>query len=138
LLPPAYFNGSIFFGAVDYVRSGLMQIDENNPRQKTVMILGTGINFVDVAGAEMLAQEARRRRKMGGGLYFYRCKESIYKFLRKADMLDGIGVGGFFPAMSNWIKPIYSTLDAEICRNCKARIFSECHDKLPNGEPRTS
>jgi SulP family sulfate permease len=129
-------NGSIFFGAVDYVRSGLMQIDENNPRQKTVMILASGINFVDVAGAEMLEQEARRRRKLGGGLYFYRCNDTIYKFLRKADKLDDIGAGAFFPAMSNWIKPIYSTLDPEICRSCKARIFSECHDKLPDGEPR--
>ncbi len=131
-------NGSIFFGAVDYIRNGLMQIDENNPRQKTVMILASGINFVDVAGAEMLENEARRRRKMGGGLYFYRCNDAIYKFLRKADKLDDIGAGGFFPAMSNWIKPIYSTLDPEVCRNCKARIFSECHQKLPDGEPRTN
>lgn len=129
-------NGSIFFGAVDYVRSGLMQIDEDNPRHKTVLILATGINFVDVAGAEMLEQEARRRRNLGGGLFFYRANEGIYKFLRKADKLDDIGAGGFFPAMSNWIVPIYSTLDPEICRNCKARIFSECHDKLPNGESR--
>jgi SulP family sulfate permease len=74
---------------------------------------------------------------MGGGLYFYRCKDEIYKFLRKSDKLDDIGVGGFFPTMSNWIKPIYSTLDPEICRNCKARIFSECHIHLPNGEPRS-
>ncbi|MGC2166687.1 MAG: SulP family inorganic anion transporter [Gallionella sp.] len=129
-------NGSIFFGAVDYVQNGLLQIDENNPRQKTVMIIASGINFVDVAGAEMLAQEARRRRKLGGGLYFYRCKDSIYKFLRKSDKLDGIGAGGFFPARSNWIKPVYATLDSEICRTCKARIFAECHIALPNGEPR--
>jgi len=129
-------NGSIFFGAVDYVRSGLLQIDENNPRQKTVMILASGINFVDVAGAEMLEQEARRRKKLGGGLYFYRCNESIYKFLRKADKLDDIGSEGFFPAKSNWIKSVYSKLDPEICRSCKARIFSECHEYLPNGEPR--
>ncbi|MDP1593462.1 MAG: SulP family inorganic anion transporter [Gallionella sp.] len=128
-------NGSIFFGAVDYVRSGLMQIDENNPRQKTVMILGGGISFVDVAGAEMLEQEARRRRKLGGGLYFYRCKDSVYKFLRKADKLDDIGAEGFFPAMSNWIKPVYSTLDPAVCRTCKTRIFSECHIALPDGEP---
>lgn len=130
-------NGSIFFGAVDNVRSGLMQIDENNPRQKTVMILGSGINFVDVAGADMLTQEARRRRKMGGGLYFYRCKENIYNFLRKVDTHNDIGEGGFFPAMSNWIKHVYPTLDPDICRTCTARIFSECHDKLPNGEPRS-
>ena len=130
-------NGSIFFGAVDYVGSGLMQIDEENPRQKTVMVVASGINFVDVAGAEMLAQEARRRRRIGGGLYFYRCKDSIYQFLRKADKLDDIGANGFFRAKSNWIKPIYSTLDPEVCRTCSVRIFSECHDKLPNGEPRS-
>jgi len=74
---------------------------------------------------------------MGGGLYFYRCKDEIYNFLRKADKVDDIGVGGFFMAMSNWIKPVYATLDPEICRNCTARIFSECHVFLPNGEPRT-
>jgi SulP family sulfate permease len=131
-------NGAIFFGAVDHVQNSLMQIDEINPQKKSVMIIARGITFVDVAGAEMLAQEARRRRKMGGGLYFYRCKDSIYKFLRKSDKLDDIGVGGFFPTMSNWIKPVYATLDPEICKNCTARIFSECHDKLPDGEPRTA
>ena len=130
-------NGAIFFGAVDHVQGSLMQIDEKNPLKKFVLIVASGISFVDVAGAEMLAQEARRRRKLGGGLYFYRCKDSIYKFLRKADKLDDIGEGGFFPVMSNWIKPVYNTLDPEICRTCKARIFSECHAKLPNGEPRT-
>lgn len=129
-------NGSIFFGAVDYLRNGLLEIDDINPRQKTVMIVASGINFVDVAGAEMLALEARRRRKLGGGLYFYRCKDSIYQFLRKADKLDAIGAGGFFPTKSNWIKPIYSTLDPEICRTCKTRIFSECVDKLPDGQAR--
>jgi SulP family sulfate permease len=130
-------NGAIFFGAVDHVQNSLLQIDEINPQQKSVLIVARGISFVDVAGAEMLAQEARRRRKMGGGLYFYRCKNEIYKFLRKSDKLDDIGVGGFFPTMSNWIKPVYSTLDSEICRNCTARIFSECHINLPNGKPRS-
>ena len=129
-------NGAIFFGAVDHVQSSLMKIDEIEPQKKSVLIVASGISFVDVAGAEMLAQEARRRRKMGGGLYFYRCRDEIYKFLRKSDKLDDIGAGGFFPTMSNWIKPVYSTLDPDICRNCTARIFSECHDYLPDGEPR--
>ena len=111
--------------------------DESNPRQKTVLILAHGINFVDMAGAEMLEQEACRRRNLGGGLYFYRCNDAIYKFLRKADKLDDIGAGAFFPTMADWIKPIYSTLDSDICRSCKARIFSECHDRLPNCEQRT-
>ncbi len=91
------FNGAIFFGAVDHVQSSLMQIDEKEPQKKSVLIVASGIDFVDVAGAEMLAQEARRRRRMGGGLYFYRCKDDIYKFLRKADKLDDHRRGRFFP-----------------------------------------
>jgi SulP family sulfate permease len=131
-------NGAIFFGAVDHVQSSLMKIDEIEPQKKSVLVVARGISFVDVAGAEMLAQEARRRRKMGGGLYFYRCKDDIYKFLRKSDKLDDIGEANFFPTMANWVKPVYDTLDTEICRNCTARIFPECHVNLPNGEPRTA
>lgn len=129
-------NGSIFFGAVDHVQNSLMAIDEMNPQQKTVMIVASGMNFVDAAGAELLAQEARRRRKMGGGLYFYRCKDSIHQFLKKSDKLHDIGENAFFPAMSNWVKPVYATLDPEICRACKFRIFPECQNQLPNGEVR--
>ncbi|MCL4471538.1 MAG: SulP family inorganic anion transporter [Gammaproteobacteria bacterium] len=129
-------NGSIFFGAVDHIQGGLLQIDEANPLQKTVVIMASGINFVDVAGAEMLAQEAKRRRKMGGGLYFYRLKDNVYKFLNKGDYLKDIGVGSFFPARSNVAHAIYFTLDPEICRSCKNRIFPECRGPvLPDGEP---
>ena len=129
-------NGSIFFAAVDHVQNSLMQIDETNPQQKTVMIVASGMNFVDESGAELLAQEARRRRKMGGGLYFYRCKDKVFQFLKKSEKLDDIGEDAFFPAMSNWVKPIYVTLDSEICRTCKIRIFPECQTHLPDGEAR--
>ncbi|MDP3482166.1 MAG: solute carrier family 23 protein, partial [Sulfuricella sp.] len=130
-------NGSIFFGAVDHVQGALQQIDEINPDQKTVLITGSAINFVDVAGAEMLAQEAKRRRKLGGGLYFYRLKDSVYQFLHKGDYLKDIGEGGFFPAMSNVTRSIYFTLDPKVCLGCKHRIFPECHGPvLPDGEPR--
>ncbi len=131
-------NGSVFFGAVDHVQNQLMLIDEINPLQKTVLIDASGMNFVDAAGAEMLSQEARRRRKLGGGLYFYRCRDKVYQFLKKSHKLDDIGVDAFFPARSNWIKTIYSTLDTEICRNCPYRIFPECQTHLPDGEARKS
>jgi SulP family sulfate permease len=129
-------NGSIFFGSVDHVQNSLMQIDEINPQQKTVLIAASGINFVDSAGAELLAQEARRRRKMGGGLYFYRCKDNVQQFLKKSGKLKDIGENAFFPTMSNWVAPVYAKLDSEICRHCTARIFNECKTYLPNGEAR--
>lgn len=130
-------NGAIFFGAVDNVRDRLRQIDIDNPQQKSVMLTVRGVTFVDVAGAELLAQEARRRRKMGGGLYFYSCKEATMDFLRRSGAMEDIGEKNFFPVMSNWVQPIYETLDSEVCRHCTTRIFAECQGKLPNGQARS-
>lgn len=129
-------NGSIFFGAVNHVQQHLQQIDETNPRQKHVVMLSSGMNFVDVAGAEMLVQEARRRRKLGGGLYFYRLKEAVLDLFRKGHYLKDIGEDNLFPAKSRPLAAIYPKLDAEVCRNCQARIFKECNIALPNGESR--
>lgn len=129
-------NGALFFGAVDNVRDRLHQIDEENPQQKSVLLTVRGLTFVDVAGAEMLAQEARRRKKMGGKLYFYSCKNTTIDFLRKSGAIKDIGEENFFPVMSNWINPIYAGLDPEVCRQCKARIFPPCQDRLPDGSLR--
>ena len=68
-------NGPIFFGAVNYVAAELRRIDERNPMQRSLLVIGTGINFVDLEGAHLLAQEARRRRALGGALYVANMKD---------------------------------------------------------------
>jgi SulP family sulfate permease len=127
-------HGSIYFGAVDHIQRALQQIDVDNPMQKTAVIAAPAINFIDVAGAEMLAQEARRRRRLGGGLYFWRLNDRVHDFLRQGEYLKDIGEGGFFPIKSNITGALYWTLDPAICRSCKTRIFKECHGEvLPDG-----
>jgi SulP family sulfate permease len=129
-------NGSLFFGAVDHVRLHLERIDELNPVQKHVLIVSSGINFVDMSGAEMLAQEARRRRGLGGGLYFYRMKDAVRDLLGRGGYLREIGENNLFPVKTRAIAAIYPRLDSGICRGCRARIFRECHDTLPDGQRR--
>ena len=51
-------DGSIFFGAVNHVQDALHDITARNPAQRHILIVASGINFVDAAGAEMLVQEA--------------------------------------------------------------------------------
>jgi SulP family sulfate permease len=100
------------------------------------LILGIGINFIDLAGAEMLAREARRRRRMGGGLYFHRLKDSVFLMLKSGGFIDDIGKANMFPMGPQVIPELYPRLDSEVCRRCKTRIFDECQTTLPNGEPR--
>jgi SulP family sulfate permease len=129
-------NGSLFFGAVDHVQQHLHAIDTIQPTQKHVLIVASGINFIDIAGAEMLAHEARRRKTLGGGLYFYRLKETARETLEKTGVLDQIGRENLFPVRSRPIETLYPKLDPELCARCRARIFPECQERLPDGRPR--
>lgn len=129
-------NGSIFFGAVDHTQQVLQQIGESTP-QKHVLIVASGINFVDIAGAELLTHEAKRRRRTGGGLYFYRLKNEVIQLLDRGGYMNGIGKENIFPVKFRAVSAIYPKLDTAICRDCKLRIFRECQTSLPDGTPRT-
>jgi SulP family sulfate permease len=126
-------NGSIYFGAVDHVAKSFAAFD---PRQKHLVILASGINFIDVAGAEMLVHESRRRRALGGGLYFYRVKDEVRRLLERGGYLQALGPENLFPVKHSVIAAIYPRFDMETCRRCKHRIFAECQVYLPNGERR--
>ena len=119
-------HGSLFFGAVSHVQQRLQQIDEVNPDQKHVLIVADSVNFADIAGAEMLVQEARRRRKMGGGLYLIGLKERACEVLRKGGYLQEIGQDHVFNSKTKAISEIYGRLDQGVCQRCDKRIFTEC------------
>jgi len=127
-------TGPVYFGAASYVQAALQQIDEDNPLQKSVLLTCSSLSSIDIAGAEVLAQEARRRRRLGGGLYFYRLNRQSYEFLRAGGYTAEIGEGAFFPVMTDVTRALYWTLDPDVCRTCKTRIFKECHGGiLPDG-----
>lgn len=119
-------DGSLFFGAVSHVRDTLRRIEENNPEQKHLAIVATGINFIDIAGAEFLAEEARKRREAGGGLYMIRVKEGVCEPFKRGGYLQEIGEENLFQGKTEALSAIFARLDREICKRCTARIFNEC------------
>ncbi len=129
-------EGSIFYGAVDHIRQAFVAVDEHVPSQKHLLLFSKGINTIDLAGAEMLAREALRRRKLGGGLYLYGMREATCAMLKKGGYEADIGADHVFSNKPEAIADIYARLDPEICRSCQARIFRECREYLPNGEAR--
>lgn len=117
---------SIYFGSINHIQKALNRIVDNE-RIKHVLIVGSGINFIDIAGAEMLAQEASRLRAMGGGLYFCNSKKAVCEFLQKGHFIEEIGAENFFPDKKQAIAAIYDKLDADTCTRCTARVFYECN-----------
>jgi len=123
-------EGSLYFGAVDHVAEYLGQIEERRPAQKHLLVLSKSMNFVDVAGAELLAREARRRRARGGGLYFHGLRESASKMLGGPAFARKFGEDTIFATKGQAIATIFQRLDRGVCATCRARIFDECR-RLP-------
>lgn len=119
-------DGPLFFGAVNHVSEYLYNIDKTLMRKRNVLILGCGINFIDVAGAELLAQEARRRRGQRGGLYLCELQRQSYRVLERGGYLDIIGKEHIFATQKEAIAKIIPEVDEMICRNCQNHIFKEC------------
>ena len=88
--------------------------------------LKIGGNFVDLAGAHLLEQEARRRRAMGGALYLFNLKSEPMEMLKRSGAFDEIGADNFFKLGDDVFHTLYQRLDAGICSGCTVRIFHPC------------
>jgi SulP family sulfate permease len=120
-------DGSLFFGAVNHIGEELCAMTKQNPEQAHILIVGGGINFIDVAGCEMLANEARRLHLTGRKLYLCSLKGEVLDILRRGGYLARIGEENIFRSKSEAVKKIItSKLDPERCRICMVRIFNQC------------
>ena len=124
-------EGSIYFGAVNHVGAHFDTLREVSPGQKNLLLLAKSINFVDVAGAELLAHEAEQRRKMGGQLYLYSLRQPVRDMLARGGYSEQIGQANIFGTKHEAIGGVFARLDRSICRTCHARIFNECASLPP-------
>jgi SulP family sulfate permease len=130
-------DGGLFFGAVHYVAERLRLIAKRSPRQKHLLVLARTIVSVDVAGAELLASEARHRKQIGGALYLHGVKEDLYKTLERGRFLEDIGRENIYETKAEAIAAIFSRLNRDICMRCDKRIFLECQS-VPRAEEKRS
>jgi len=109
-------DGSLFFGAVDYVQTALMAIS-----QKHVLIVASGINFIDLAGTELLANEAKRLAAKGGGLYLCNLNGRVIKPIIRNGHLNTIGKRHIFATKALALSTIDAKLSDHSCAGCEKR-----------------
>lgn len=119
-------DGELFFGAVSYVAERLDRIFKRNPEQKHLLILARPINFIDMAGAELLVRENRNRRSLGGGIYFHQLKDEAKALLERGGYVEEIGADHFYDHKGEAIAGVFEKLDKNVCARCTRRIFNEC------------
>jgi SulP family sulfate permease len=119
-------DGSLFFGAVSHVSERLREMESKDRVRRNLALIGSSMNIIDVAGAELLVQEAQRLRKDGRSLYLFRIKPRVKKFLEHGGYLDEIGRDNVFESKGAGLAAVVARMDRKKCHNCTARLFAEC------------
>ena len=117
---------SVYFGSINYIQRYIQHI-VHEEKIRHILIVSSGINFVDLSGAEVLIAENRRLKSSGGGIYFVGLKSSVYEFLVATGFVKHIGHKHFFDTKTQAIHEIYEQLNLDICYSCEARVFEECN-----------
>jgi SulP family sulfate permease len=116
---------SIYFGSINHIQRQISQIVDNQ-RIYHILIVASGVNFIDLAGIEGLLIEHRRLKALNGSLYFVDVKSSTYEFMEKVNFVNEICRENFFESKEEAIRIVFDRLDRSKCEKCQALVFKEC------------
>ena len=116
---------SIYFGSINHIQKQISRIVDNQ-RIYHILIVASGVNFIDLAGIEGLLIEHRRLQALNGNLYLVDVKSSTYEFMEKVNFVNEIGRENFFESKEEAIHIVYDRLDRSKCEKCQALVFKEC------------
>ena len=122
----ARLQGALYFGAVEYLEKEFRRLEEERPGQKHFGLMLDGAVGVDLAGAQLLIDEARRREERGGRLYLGVRYPPIRRQLAQFHVPKLIGREHIFRRKTDMLPKLVANLDPDICATCKTRIFNEC------------
>ncbi|MDB4027135.1 sulfate permease [Candidatus Thioglobus sp.] len=117
---------SIYFGSINHIQKQITQIVDNQ-RIYHILIVASGVNFIDLAGIEALLIENTRLKAQNGSLYFVAVKSTAFEFMEKVNFVNEIGRDNFFDSKAEAINVLYDRLDKNKCEKCQALVFKECN-----------
>ena len=117
---------SIYFGSINHIQKQISQIVDNQ-RIYHILIVASGVNFIDLAGIEALLIENTRLKAQNGSLYFVAVKSTAFEFMEKVNFVNEIGRDNFFDSKAEAINVLYDRLDKSKCEKCQALVFKECN-----------
>ncbi len=118
-------DGSIYFGSLSVVMDYFANLEIDSDA-KHVLVICTGVNFIDLAAAEWLTHEVKNWKNKGGGIYFVGLKNISQDVLIKGGFLDQMGSNIFYEDEVTAVEEIYKKLDANICNTCVHKVFNVC------------
>ncbi|MGD8498209.1 MAG: SulP family inorganic anion transporter, partial [Chromatiales bacterium] len=93
---PVRFDGSLSFINVAYFEDILLEAHADFPRAEAILIIGSGINQIDVSGEEKIRELTQRLKELGITLMFSGLKHQVMTIFERGGLIELIGRENFF------------------------------------------
>lgn len=130
----ARIEGPLYFGSVEYLRRQFRRFEIDRKDQLHMIFIVKGIGEIDMPGADLLIEEAKRRRSRGGTFHLQTKTPKTISKLARFKVVRELGRDYIHLSKGDAIAEIVPTLDKSICATCHKRIFFEC-DAQPKPVP---
>lgn len=118
-------DGSIFFGATDYIQQCLKDFSASMKRDNYLLVVCSGINFIDMTGAEMLIQEIVRLKAEGILVKFCALKNTVKDELVSGGYREALEPDNFYNTEEEALAAITGDLGVHPCSICTSRLFQQ-------------
>lgn len=121
--------GDLYFGAVGYVEDTILDLMEQNPTQRFLMLRMHSVDHIDFSGIHMLENLVKSYRDRGGDLFMMRVSYTVRKVMESTDFINYLGESNIL-SDDDAIQIIFNRqLDPAICiYECPHRVFQECQN----------
>lgn len=122
-------DGSVFFGAVDHIQQQIRTLWDRSDSGCHLLLHCPGVNFIDIAGAEMFLQESQRLRQSGGELSFCGMKNTVKDELESSGYLEKLGPQNFYLTPDDALGQLVPEINPSTCDACPYHVFQQCPPK---------
>lgn len=122
----ARLDGPLYFGSVEYIRKQFRRFEIERKEQVHMIFIVKGIGEIDMPGADLLIEEAKRRHRRGGTFHLQTKTPKTISKLARYKVMRELSREYIHLSKGDAIAEIVPTLDKSVCATCTRRIFFEC------------
>ncbi len=119
-------DGVFYFGSVEFVRRWFRRMEIERADQKHMLFIVIGVGDIDMSAAEVMIEEAARRKARGGSFHVQTKTPSTIKHLVEFHVDEALSTAHIHEDKGEAISEIFPMLDPSVCATCSRRIFKEC------------
>lgn len=90
------FDAALFFANVSFFEEAVLKLERDNPRLRCVLVIASGINYVDASAVEMLRALTAHLRESSITLAFSGAKRQFLDVVERTGLVADIGADNLF------------------------------------------